>query len=291
VIAVASRVLPDRDGLLAQILDGAALHRIMRDLALVIIACAAAYGAVLGMWHGMRASCRTSGPAGGVEEKRVMEPSIDVRPPPPTSVLGSMDELLRRPRAGFERAEHGVRVSAWGARVGAGSLGCCVPHGAASGLFAGGTQIGLAAVKAPLVVAWSALPCVPSLYVFGVLAGAPFTRARFVVTLVGFVGMLALVLVGLLPIEWLFSVSSRSLTFAIGLHLLLWGSRSVRRPLSPRRDSGDGDRRRTPLAGPFLRGVVSGRHADAAAALARAGSAGRGAGQPFFLEHFSTSVQ
>ena len=64
--------------------------------------------------------------------------------------------------------------------------------------------------------------CLPSLYIFGVLAGAPLTRARFVVTLTGFVGMLALVLLGLLPIEWLFSVSTRSLAFVVWLHLMLW---------------------------------------------------------------------
>jgi hypothetical protein len=35
-------------------------------------------------------------------------------------------------------------------------------------------------------------------------------------------GMLALVLVGLLPIEWLFSVSAKSLAFVVWLHVALW---------------------------------------------------------------------
>ena len=76
-------------------------------------------------------------------------------------------------------------------------------------------------MKAPLIVAGSALLCA-SLYVFGVLAGAPLTRARFAVTLTGFLGMLALVMAGLLPIEWLFSVSTESLAFVVWLHLALW---------------------------------------------------------------------
>jgi hypothetical protein len=152
-----------------------------------------------------------------------MPQSLDVMAPEPRSVLGALDELLRKPTAGFERARSGAPIGRWALRVLAGSLGCCVLYGAGSGFFAGGAQIALAAVKAPLIVAWSALLCLPSLYVFGLLAGASLTRERFIVTLVGFVGMLALVLVGLLPIEWLFSVSSRSLVFVVWLHLALWG--------------------------------------------------------------------
>jgi hypothetical protein len=153
----------------------------------------------------------------------MMTQSIDVVGPEPGGVLGTLDELLRKPDAGFARARAGAPIGAWAIRVLGGSLACCVLYGAASGFFAGGAQIGIAALKAPLIVAWTALLCLPSLYVFGLLAGAPLTRPRFIVTLIGFVGMIALVLVGLLPIEWLFSVSSRSLAFVVWLHLVLWG--------------------------------------------------------------------
>ncbi len=141
----------------------------------------------------------------------------------PGNVLSTLDELLRRPdcrlRPGACRCPD-WRVGASCARWRAGLLRALRRGG---GFFAGGAQIGIAAVKAPLIVAASALLCLPSLYVFGLLAGAPLTRARFVVTLAGFIGMLALVLVGLLPIEWLFSVSTQSLAFVVWLHLALWG--------------------------------------------------------------------
>ena len=153
----------------------------------------------------------------------MMIQSVDVAAQEPGGVLSTLDELLRKPDAGFARARSGAPVGAWAIRVFAGSLGCCVLYGAASGFFAGGAQIGIAAVKVPIIVAWSVLLCLPSLYVFGLLAGAALTRARFIVTLIGFVGMIALVLVGLLPIEWLFSVSTRSLAFVVWLHLALWG--------------------------------------------------------------------
>jgi hypothetical protein len=140
----------------------------------------------------------------------------------PQSILATLDELLRRPTAGVERARLGAPVGAWAGRVMFGSCVCCVLYGAGSGFFAGGAQIGIAAVKAPIIVAFTGLLCLPSLYVFGLLAGAQLSRERFIVTVAGFVGMLALVLVGLLPVEWLFSVSSKSLAFVVWLHLTLW---------------------------------------------------------------------
>jgi hypothetical protein len=149
-------------------------------------------------------------------------PSPDTMAQAPRNVLGTLDELLRAPDAGFARARAGAPIGGWSLRVLGGALGCCALYGASSGFFAGGAQIGIAAVKAPLIVTASALLCLPSLYVFGLLAGAPLTRARFVVTFAGFFGMLALVLVGLLPIEWLFSVSTASLPFVVWLHLALW---------------------------------------------------------------------
>jgi hypothetical protein len=149
-------------------------------------------------------------------------PSLDVLDQAPRNVLGTLDELLRAPDAGFARARAGAPIGGWAVRVFAGALGCCALYGASSGFFAGGAQIGLAALKAPIIIGSSVVLCLPSLYIFGLLAGAPLTRPRFVVTLTGFVGMLALVLLGLLPIEWLFSVSTRSLAFVVWLHVMLW---------------------------------------------------------------------
>jgi hypothetical protein len=139
------------------------------------------------------------------------------------ATLKSLDELLREPSASVVRAQGGAPVGGWALRVVVGSLVCCVLYGAAGGFFQGGAQVAIAALKAPLIVAWSAALCAPSLYVFGLLSGAALTRQRFLVTLTGFLGMISLVLVGLLPIEWLFSVSSKSLPFVVWLHLMLWG--------------------------------------------------------------------
>jgi hypothetical protein len=76
--------------------------------------------------------------------------------------------------------------------------------------------------KAPLIVALSLLLCLPSLYIMGSLMGARLSAQRFRVAVAGFAGMIALVMIGLVPIVWLFSVSSRSLAFIATLHVILW---------------------------------------------------------------------
>jgi len=143
--------------------------------------------------------------------------------PEPRGVIGALDELLRRPMAGAERLQAGAPVRGWTARVLVGAVACWAFYGAAGGFFQGGAQVAIAAAKAPIVVLATAALCVPSLYVFGLLAGASLTRKRLAVVLAGFLGLVALVLIGLLPIEWLFSVSSSSLAFVVWLHLMLWG--------------------------------------------------------------------
>jgi hypothetical protein len=52
--------------------------------------------------------------------------------------------------------------------------------------------------------------------------GADLSPRRFLAVISGFGGMVGLLLVGLLPVGWLFSVSSTSLAFVSWLHLALW---------------------------------------------------------------------
>ncbi len=57
---------------------------------------------------------------------------------------------------------------------------------------------------------------------FGALSGARWTRRRLLVSIAGFVGTLGLLLAALLPVSWLFSVSSRYLISAVWVHVVLW---------------------------------------------------------------------
>ena len=128
-------------------------------------------------------------------------------------------ERLLRPRANGEalEAEGGSCV-----RLLLGAVVCFAAYGATAGLFQGGTQIGWSAVKTPLIVLGTALLCLPSLYVFSTLAGATLSPRRFAFVLSAFLALLGLLALGLIPINWLFSVSSRSLLFVVWLHMTAW---------------------------------------------------------------------
>jgi hypothetical protein len=143
-------------------------------------------------------------------------------PAGPVGVLGALDELLRRPERLLERSGHAGHLPVLQLVVGA--VVCCAAYGAASGFFQGGGQVLVAALKAPLIVLGSLLLCLPSLYVLASLAGVGVSPRWVAVTAGGLAGILGLLLAAVLPIAWLFSVSSTSLGFAIFVHVVVWGA-------------------------------------------------------------------
>lgn len=148
------------------------------------------------------------------------EPTPSLHTPrEPRGLLGSLDEILTEPLAVLERARAGTLSLA---PLLLGTVLCAVLYGAAAGFFQGDWQILVASFKAPLIVALTLLLCLPSLYVLSSLAGARWTRRSFLAVAAGFAATLALVLLALLPIGWLFSVSSRYLGSVVWLHVLLW---------------------------------------------------------------------
>ncbi len=128
----------------------------------------------------------------------------------PRGPLTALDELLRRPQAILHRQRRDGQSLLY---LAAGAFLCCVLYGAASGVFQGGGQILVAALKAPLIILVSLALCAPSFYVLSSLAGIEVSPRWLAATLVGLAGMLGLLLVALMPVSWLFSVSSRSLAF------------------------------------------------------------------------------
>lgn len=134
--------------------------------------------------------------------------------------LAEFAELLVRPLSLVERARRGERSRPW--HLLAGAVVCWALYGAAAGFFQGGEQVLVSALKAPLIVIVSLLLCLPSLYVFSSMAGAEWTGRSFFALLCGFAATLGLVMLALLPVGWLFSLSSRYLTSAVLFHLTLW---------------------------------------------------------------------
>ena len=129
------------------------------------------------------------------------------------NVFRSLDQLLRNPDD-----SHTLNPFA----LLAGALFCYVLYGVASGFFQGGWSIGLAVMKVPLIILGSLVLCVPSLYVFTALSGAEYTPHSFASALAGFCGVAGLLLLALMPVIWLFSVSTISLSFVVWLHVIVW---------------------------------------------------------------------
>lgn len=134
------------------------------------------------------------------------------------SVWDEFERLLRPAEDGEELEANGGTIT----RLLLGAVLCFAAYGATAGLFQGGTQVGWSAVKTPLIVLGTALLCLPSLYVFATLAGARLTPPRFAFVVAAFLALLGLLALGLIPINWLFSVSSRSLLFVVWLHVTAW---------------------------------------------------------------------
>jgi hypothetical protein len=142
-------------------------------------------------------------------------------PAPPPAAHAAPFDLLKRPEVLLQglSGSDGWRLAA---KLGLSAGLATAAYGAAAGCFLGGGQVALALAKVPLVVFGSLALTAPSFFVFACLAGADIDARRAAKLLSAFGAMLGLLLVGLLPIAWLFSVSSRSVTFVTWVHLLAW---------------------------------------------------------------------
>ena len=129
------------------------------------------------------------------------------------NVFRTLDRLLRHPDESHELNPAALLAAA---------VLCYVLYGTASGFFQGGWSIGVAVMKVPLIILGSLVLCLPSLYVFTALAGAEYTPREFATVIAGFCGVAGLLLLALMPVVWLFSVSTLSLPFIVWLHVLVW---------------------------------------------------------------------
>lgn len=140
---------------------------------------------------------------------------------PADSIVGSLLEILQHPLRVAGRCRKGQGFGS-SFRLAAGALICFSIYGLSAGFFQGHDQVLLSAFKVPLIIVFSLLLCAPSFYIFSSLSGAALTLRGFSLVLSGFGALLGLLLIGFLPISWLFTVSSRSLLFLVFFHLLVW---------------------------------------------------------------------
>ena len=95
-------------------------------------------------------------------------------------------------------------------------------YGFAMALFDSPQVAVITATKAPLIAFFSLLLCIPSLYVFSCVAGLPIRMTQACALAASTVAMTGLILLGMTPVTWLFSVSTHSLPFVVVMNLISW---------------------------------------------------------------------
>jgi hypothetical protein len=99
---------------------------------------------------------------------------------------------------------------------------CMTAYGFIMGLFSGGPQLWLVPAKVSLGLLFSALLCLPSLYIFICLSGGTQKFSQVIGLFLQALALTGVLLVGFAPISWIFSQSTNAVSFMGVMHLMFW---------------------------------------------------------------------
>lgn len=99
---------------------------------------------------------------------------------------------------------------------------CLVLYGVVAGMVSGGLQILVAPVKVLSMVVLSGILCFPSLYIFTSLSNVDVRPQHLLAYAVSGMALTSLLLVGLVPVLFVFTVSTESFGFIGVMHLAIW---------------------------------------------------------------------
>ena len=139
-----------------------------------------------------------------------------------TSFSNLIRKLLRKPLSIFHELETGNiswRIHSVLILV---AVVCLSAFGFVIGTFSWGSQLWAAPLKIVFGLIFSALICLPSLYIFTCIGGLEARFSSVVGMLCSILALSGLLLVGFAPVVWLFSVSSTSIIFIGFMLLILW---------------------------------------------------------------------
>jgi hypothetical protein len=133
-----------------------------------------------------------------------------------------LETLLKAPgRILFELIENDrLGVALWLLALG---LFAVALYGVVVGSLTGGMQLLIAPAKLTLGTLLAVALCLPSLYIFSLLAGIEVHLRAVVGVMLAAVCVTAMLLVGFAPVAWIFSQSTDSIPLMGALHLLFWG--------------------------------------------------------------------
>ncbi|MCC5849392.1 MAG: hypothetical protein JJU29_15020 [Verrucomicrobia bacterium] len=161
------------------------------------------------------------------------KPNMPPEPPPRTPPKGVpmenlafgtlVETMLKHPENLYEEMK-GKRIAPASLRLLILGLGCYLLYGILLGSFSGGMQWWASPLKAAGGIIFSSLICLPSLYIFGCLARSNCTLRQCLALQAGLLALSGVLLIGFLPVAWVFSTSIESIGFMGSLHLVFWGA-------------------------------------------------------------------
>ncbi len=149
----------------------------------------------------------------GMEEKQVLQESLGLMPVV-EALLKKPGELVNLVRDG--RYRHTTMLLFWLA------LACYLAYGAIMGGFSGHPQWLAAAAKVAVGMLLAGLLCYPSLFIFSCLSGADIRPGQAGSLLVGAMALVAVLLLGFVPVAFIFTCSTNSVSFMGFIHLMIW---------------------------------------------------------------------
>jgi hypothetical protein len=139
----------------------------------------------------------------------------------PDTVTRLFETLLKHPGSIIHRMHQDRVVWPLAYLAGIAAVSFLV-FGALIGTFALGQQLWAAPVKITLGILFSALICLPSLYIFTCLSGLSARFSSIAGVLAAVVALTGLLLLGFSPVVWIFSQSTSSPVFMGALVLIFW---------------------------------------------------------------------
>jgi hypothetical protein len=138
--------------------------------------------------------------------------------PPINGVFGAVEATLRQPRRVMYQLHQGRSGGLIFALL-AVAIVCAAIYGFIAGTFSMGDQLWAAPVKIAGGLLFSAMICLPSLYIFSCLGGSQARLIEVAGLMAGLLALLTVLLVGFAPVAWVFSQSTNSVAAMGALHL------------------------------------------------------------------------
>ncbi len=141
---------------------------------------------------------------------------------PDAPVMTVFESLLKNPGAMIARVREGKQLGGLAGKLIILTLIGLLIFGVTLGSFSFGDQLWAAPLKTVLGIVFSALICLPSLYIFSALTGTSLRLPEIALGLAAALALTAALLLGFTPVLWVFSQSTSSEQFFGFLIILAW---------------------------------------------------------------------